>query len=144
MFDYSYVESAGKDSRTVGQTVATFSRAGLSMAEFEMEPMGMLQRIGEAITHKNIRFDTHPDLGHQYQIRSTDVERTREMFTEDLLSYLEGLDAQKKWRLEGMGETLILYRGGKRVKPEELKGFFEEASAVAGSFFGLGSFRLRG
>jgi hypothetical protein len=144
LFDYSYVVNEGQNAKTVGQTVATFSRAGLSMAEFEMEPMGMIQRIGEAITHKNIRFDTHPDLGHLYQIRSPDVARTREMFTEVLLSYLEGLDAHKKWRLEGQGETLIVYRSGRRVKPEGLKEFFEEASTLAGSFFGLGSFRLRG
>jgi hypothetical protein len=144
LFDYSYVVSGGQNARTVGQTVATFARPGVSMAEFEMEPMGMVQRIGEAITHKNIRFDTHPDLGHMYQIRSPEVERTREIFTGDLLTYMEGLDPQKKWRMEGLGETLILYRAGKKVRPTELKEFFEETSAMAGSFFGLGSFRLRG
>jgi hypothetical protein len=143
LFDYSYVVSDGNNAKTVAQTVAAFARPGLAMAEFEIEPMGIVQKIGEALTHKNIRFDTHPDLAHEYQIRSPEVEQTRELFTGDLLTYLEGLDTQKKWRLEGLGETLILYRSGKRVRPEELKGFLEEASVVAGSFFGLGSFRLR-
>jgi hypothetical protein len=42
------------------------------------------------------------------------------------------------------GPISILYRSGKRVKPEELNAFLKEASVVAGSFFGLGSFWLRG
>jgi hypothetical protein len=142
LFDYSYVTGAGRSARTTAQTVAAFARTGVAMAEFELEPIGMMQRIGEALVHKNIRFDTHPDLSRRYQLRSPDVDRTRELFTMGLLSYIEGLDPEKKWRLEGMGETLIVYRAGKRVAPGELRGFLDEASSMAGSFFGLGSFRV--
>ena len=140
VFDYSYVESDGKNARTAAQTVAVFSKRGLTMAEFEMEPIGMMQKIGEALVHKNIRFDSNPDFSHRYQLRSPDADRTREVFTMGLLGYLEGLDEKKKWRLEGVGETLIVYRAGKRVDPAELKGFLDEAGAIAGSFFGLGGF----
>jgi hypothetical protein len=142
LFDYSYVLSDGKNARTTAQTVAAFTKTDVAMAEFELEPIGMMQKIGEALVHKNIRFDSHPDLSRRYQLRSPDVDRTRELFTMGLLSYIEGLDTEKKWRLEGMGETLIVYRAGKRAAPGELRGFLDEASSMAGSFFGLGSFRV--
>jgi hypothetical protein len=54
-----------------------------------------------------------------------------------LLSRLESLDPQKKWRDEGWGDTLILYRAGKRVDPSELRSFLDEAGSLAGSFFSL-------
>jgi hypothetical protein len=50
---------------------------------------------------------------------------------------LGGLDAQKKWRLEGAGQTLIVYRAGKRVKPAELRTFLDVTGALASSFFAL-------
>jgi hypothetical protein len=137
IFDYSFVTSDGKTSHTTAQTVATFSKTRLALPEFELAAAGILQKIGDAITHKNIQFDSHPDFSKRYQLRSPDGDRTRELFTPGLLSHLEGLDPQKKWRLEGMGQTLIVYRSGKRVDPTELRPFLDEAGALATSFFTL-------
>jgi hypothetical protein len=143
LFDYSFVTPDGRSGQTIAQTVAVFTKTGVAMAEFELEPIGIMQKIGEALVHKNIRFDSHPDLSQRYQLRSPDADRTRELFTIGLLSYIEKLDPEKKWRLEGMGETLTVYRSGKRVAPGEMRAFFDEASSIAGSFFGLGSFRVK-
>jgi len=137
LFDYSFQVGAGRESHNYAQTVATFLKRGLVLSEFELEPAGIMQKIGDALVHKNIRFDSHPEFPQRYQLRSPDEEGTRELFTPALLSYLEGLDPKKKWRLEGTGETLILYRAGKRVDPGELRRFFDEAGALAGSFFSL-------
>ena len=63
------------------------------------------------------------------------------MFGAALLSFLESLDPKKKWRLEGTAETLVVYRAGKRVKPEEFRTFLEETSALASSFLSLGGVR---
>lgn len=137
LFDYSFVTSDGKNSRTTAQTVAAFLKTGVTLPEFELAPAGIMQKIGDAIVHKNIRFDSHPDFSQRYQLRSPDQGRTRDLFTPGLLSRLESLDPQKKWRLEGMGPTLIVYRAGKRVDPNELWPFLDEAGSLAGSFFSL-------
>ncbi len=141
LFDYSFVVSSERSSHTTSQTVAAFSKRELLLPEFELEPAGIMKKIGDALLHKGIRFDSHPDFSHRYLLRGAEEERIRELFTPGLLSYLEGLDAQKKWRLEGTGQTLILYRGGKTVDPDELRPFLEDAGPLAVSFFSLASLR---
>lgn len=138
LFDYSYVVGSGRNSHTYAQTVASFIKAGGALPEFEMEPKGILGKIGDALLHKNINFESHPEFSRRYQLRSPEQDRTRALFTPALLSFLESLDPKKNWSLEGLGETLIIYRSGKRTKPEELRTFLEETTTLGGSFLRLG------
>lgn len=133
--DYQYVTGGGRSSQTHFQTVAGFTKSGAVMPEFELQPEGVLQKIGDAFVHKDIDFDTHPEFSRRMQLRSPEEQKTRELFSSGLLSYLEGLDPAKKWRIEGTGNTLLLYRGGKRVKPGEVKSFLAETSTIASQFF---------
>jgi len=139
VFDYSYVVSDGRNSRTCAQTVASFSNTGLQLPEFQMGAKGLLQKFGDALFHTNINFDSHADFSRRYQVRSPTKEKTRELFTGSLLSFLEGLDPKQEWRLEGSEETLIVYRAGKRVKPEDLRVFLDETARLASSFLSLGN-----
>lgn len=141
LFDYQYVTGGGRSSQTHFQTVASFTKSGVVMPEFELQPEGVLQKIGDAFVHKDIDFDSHPEFSRRMQLRSPDEAKTRELFSPGLLSYLEGLDPAKKWRMEGIGSTLLLYRGGKRVKPAEFKAFLAEASTIASQFFGFAGAR---
>jgi hypothetical protein len=139
LFDYSYVVSDGRNSRTCAQTVASFSKTGVQLPEFQIGPKELLQKFGDALFHTNINFDSRADFSRRYQIRSPTQEKTRELFTGSLLSFLEGLDAKQEWRLEGSEETLIVYRAGKRVKPEDLRVFLDETARLASSFLSLGN-----
>lgn len=133
LFDYSYVVSDGRNSRTRAQTVASFSKTGMQLPEFQMGPKGLLQKFGDALFHANINFDSHADFSRRYQVRS---------FTQEKLvscSLAEGLDPKQEWRLEGSEETLIVYRAGKRVKPEDLRVFLDETARLASSFLRLGN-----
>jgi hypothetical protein len=133
LFDYSYVVSDGRNSRTCAQTVASFSKTGMQLPEFQMGPKGLLQKFGDALFHANINFDSHADFSRRYQVRS---------FTQEKLvscSLAEGLDPKQEWRLEGSEETLIVYRAGKRVKPEDLRVFLDETARLASSFLSLGN-----
>jgi hypothetical protein len=139
LFDYSYVVSDGRNSRTCAQTVASFSKTGVQLPEFQMGPKGLLQKFGDALFHTNINFDSHADFSRRYQVRSPTQEKTRELFTGSLVSFLEGLDPKQEWRLEGSEETLIVYRAGQRVKPEDLRVFLDETARLASSFLSLGN-----
>jgi hypothetical protein len=49
-----------------------------------------------------------------------------------------------KWHVEGCGPTLVIYRLGKIVKPDEFAAFVENTAAIAKAFFtfsGLKTFR---
>jgi hypothetical protein len=137
LFDYSYVTGGGTESSTTAQTVASFRTAGVALPQFELAPAGLMAKIGNALVHNNIRFDADPEFSKRYQLTSGDEPGTRALFTPALLSFFKGLDPQAKWRFAGLGQTLIVYRSGKRIKPADLKAFFAETSVLAGSFFSL-------
>ena len=139
LFDYMYTVGGGKSSRIYGQTVAAYCKNGLHLASFNLQPQGLMHKLWDAVVHKDIIFDSNPNFAQRYVLRSPETERTRTVFTPALLSFLESLNTQKKWQIEGMGDTLIIYRGGKKAKPAECKVFLEETSALAGQFFSLGN-----
>lgn len=137
LFDYSFAEGAAGSSTSLQQTVAAYSKTGLTLPEFELAPFDIAQKIDSALGNKGLRFDSHPEFSKRYQLQAADEAATRALFTPALLSYLEGLDSPKKWRLEGMGETVTVYRLRKRVNPADLRNFLDETKAIADSFFAL-------
>jgi hypothetical protein len=137
LFDYSYVVSDGRNAKTHAQSVAAFSKNGVQIPEFGMGPKGILGKITDVLSHKNINFESNPDFTRRYQVRAPEQERTRELFTPALLAFLESLDPKKSWSIEGEGHTIIVFRANKSVKPEELPTFVEESRSVASSFFSL-------
>jgi hypothetical protein len=139
LFDYSYMTGGGGEARNNEQTCAAFLKTGADLPTFDLAPVGIMQKVGDALGQKGIRFDAYPEFSQRYHLGTTDESKTRDLFKPPLLALLNGLDAQKKWRLEGAGQTLIVYRAGKRVKPAELRAFLDEAGALASSFFGLAS-----
>jgi hypothetical protein len=135
LFDYSFTVGHGRGQRTYKQTVAAFSNKGAFLPQFALRTKGILQKIGNAFVHKDINFDSHPEFSRCYQLRGPDERQIRSVFTPQLLSFLEQVDRKKKWQLEGANDTLIVYRGGKRVKPADFRRCLEETSLIATSFF---------
>ena len=95
----------------------------------------------DRIVHKNIQFQSNPDFSTRFRLRSPEEEKIRELFTPGMLSFLEGLDPNVKWHLEGCGLTLYIYRLEDLVKPEEFPQFVEETTAMAETFFSLSGLR---
>jgi hypothetical protein len=56
LFDYSYVVSDGRNSRTRAQTVASFSKTGMQLPEFQMGPKGLLQKIWRRALSREYQF----------------------------------------------------------------------------------------
>jgi hypothetical protein len=137
VFDYFYQTGAGSEAHNTEQTCAAFLKSGANLPTFDLAPVGIMQKVGGALGQKGISFDAHPEFSQRYRLGTTDESRTRELFKPPVLALLGGLDAQKKWRLEGAGQTLIVYRAGKRVKPAELRTFLDVTGALASSFFAL-------
>ncbi len=134
VFDYSFRTGGGKNSHTWNQTVAAFSQ-DLWLPLFQMRPENFLDRIGDAFTHKDIDFDSHPEFSKRYLLRGTDPDKIRELFTPALLTFLEKLTPSKKWHMEGVGLTLMFYRYDATVSAEEIRSFLDETSLIAKTFF---------
>ena len=133
VFDYSFVTGGGKSSHTWKQTVAAYA-TNLAFPLFEMRPEGLLDRIGDAFTHKDIDFDSHPDFSRRYLLRGNDPEKIRGLFSPALLTFCEELPQDAKWHIEGCGETIIFYRLDNTVGPQLLKDFLDQTARFAKSF----------
>jgi hypothetical protein len=96
-----------------------------------------MRELGEAIVHKDIYIVSPPGFSSRFQLRSSEEENVRALPTSGLLSYLEGLDPNRKCHVEGCGLTLVIYRLGNIVKSEKSAPFVEETTRIAKAFFTL-------
>lgn len=135
LFDYAYTIGSGKNSQTYRQSVASFSKDGASLPDFALRPANVLDKAWDAVAHKNIHFESAPEFARRYVLRGALPERVQELFTPGLISFAEGLDARKKWHIEGAADTLVVYRLSKKVAPEKLREFLDETSAIGSGFF---------
>jgi hypothetical protein len=139
VFDYSYTVGWGRYSRVYNQTVAAYRKNDAALPSFSLYPQGLVHKIWEAMVHKDVAFHSQLDFFRRYYVRSLEKERVNILFTPALLTFLEGFDKKKKWRVEGLSDTLIIYRSGKKSKPEDVRSFLEGTSSLASQFFNLGN-----
>ncbi len=130
VFDYTY--RMGKS--TVTQTLACFSDKAL-FPPFALKPEGIFDRLGDALVHNDIDFDSHPAFSRRYALKSPDEAGTRRLFTPSLLSYMEQIPSERTWNIETSGTNLFVYRAGKTVSPADLSTFFHETSTIAAALF---------
>ncbi len=141
LFDYAFTVGGGRYSRTYKQTVFVCVKAGAHMPLFKLWPKDLSHKLWNAVVHKDILFDSHAEFSNRYQLSGPDDMRIRGLFTPGLLSYLEPLDKNMKWRIEGNEETLLIYRSAKKIKPGDFRSFLEETSGIAAQFLSMGNWR---
>ena len=136
IFDYTLqVKDVDGRYRNVVQTVVAFMKADCALPGFELSPAGVMQKLGDVIARNNIAFESFPDFSRRYQLHSLDEAGTRELFGPALLAEVSGIDPKNNWRIEGAGDTLIVYRTGKRVDPVQMRSFLDDTAALAPAFF---------
>jgi len=134
LFDYSFTVGGGRNQQTYTQTVATFSKDDASLPYFELRPANLFDKAWDAVTHKNIHFDTDSEFARRYVLQGALPEKVRELFTRGLVSFVDGLDSQQKWHIEGAGRTLVIYRAKKKEPVEQMRTFLEQTTAIAAPF----------
>lgn len=130
VFDYTY--PMGKS--TVTQTVACFSQ-NVQLPPFALKPEGIFDRLGDAILHDDIDFNSHPDFSKRYVLKSPDEVNTRRLFTPSLLSRIEQIPSETRWNMETSGANLFVYRSGRSVSPADLPIFLHQTSSIATMVF---------
>ena len=127
LFDYSYTTGGGRSQTTHRQTVAAFRLADATLPEFELRPENVFHKIGSAFGYEDIDFQQHPSFSSRYLLRGAEEEAIRRAFNEEVVAYLE---QSRGLCVEVVANWLIAYRSGRRVKPNLLGGFLEEAFTV--------------
>jgi hypothetical protein len=137
LFDYTYRQGSGRDSRNCTQTVAAFQKTDASIPHFDLWPRGTFDKIKDAFVHENVQFESHPGFSEQCEVHSPVQEDLKRAFSPNMLSFLERLNSAAKWEIEGVGDTLIIYEPAETVDPAGLRSFLDETSSIANTFFGL-------
>jgi hypothetical protein len=129
IFDYQFTTGSGKNQRTTKQTVASLSSSQLSCPEFSMRPEGIFDRVGGLLGFQDIDFDSHPDFSKSFVLKGPNEERIRAFFQPPVLEFFE---TQAGISVEGIGDSICLYRTGKTVSPEEIKDLLADTYRVFG------------
>jgi hypothetical protein len=130
VFDYTY----GNGKSSVSLTLTCFSLNG-DLPAFQLRPESIFDKIGDAITHTDIDFDSHPEFSRRYHLRAEDETRIRVLFSPTLVTYFEQIPPDRKWAVEASGPSLIIYRHRWPAKAEEVSPLLDEASAIARTIF---------
>jgi hypothetical protein len=129
VFDYQYTVGAGQHQSTVVQTVAHVRSPRLALPPFSLSPENILHKIGGALGYHDIDFDSSPEFSKKYLLRSKQAEaRVRDLFTPSLRAFFE---QRTPITVEGHEHEVLVYNSGRRVKPEDLPAFVEDAQAIA-------------
>jgi hypothetical protein len=127
IFDYRYTTGGGQHSHVWNQTVASFQSAELNLPSFSLRPENIFHRLGQLFGYQDINFDEAPGFSRSYLLRGNDETAIRGLFRPEMLSYFE---SNPGLSVEANRDCLIYYRPSKRTKPEEIRGFLEEAFRV--------------
>ena len=121
---------AGRTGHT--DTIASFTQ-GIALPQFALEQQDALNKIGDAILHRQIDFPSDPGFSERFCLVGADQGRVRELFATDMREFLRSIEPD--WRIEASGHTLVMYQAGYTVKPEEFADFVDVTVEMAKNFF---------
>ncbi len=127
IFDYRYTISTGNSARVVRQTVFFVQSRKLGLPSFFMRPEHIFHRLGEYLGMQDIDFVEHPSFSRNYLLQGDDEDYIRASVNEPFLRFFS---IEKNWYLEGVNYYLIFYRRGKRLKPDQIKSFFNKGLEI--------------
>lgn len=132
-FDFSV--SAGRSSYV--QTVAAFSQE-IWLPLFHLVPRTPVDWLTGTAFDKQIHFNSYPEFAKSFRVLSDDIEdRVKSIFTPELIRYLSERDPYTFCQIAGAGQSIFVFRRGKRVKVPEYPGFVEQSTDIASNFFGF-------
>ena len=131
LLDYSYTVGSGKSKQTVVQTVIRMQSPLLQLPAFVMKPESVFAKMGKILGFTDINFPDAPQFSKMYLLRGHDEAAIRQIFGPAIIQYCE---QHPKISIEGVGDRLLVYREGRRVKLDNFDNFIEEGKAIAALF----------
>lgn len=139
VFGYAYSVGSGRNQTRHRQTVAAFHLSkGLggsspALPRFELRPERLFDRIRGLVGRRDVDFDDDPEFSRRNHLAGPDENALRALFARTLRQHFL---AHPGWCVEGEGAWLIAYRHRKRVAPDDLVSFLEEARRIRSLFAG--------
>jgi hypothetical protein len=127
VFDFSYESGAGESSSLNSQTVLVERVPGLYLPAFQLSPEGLGHKLVSLFGYQDIDFPEDPDFSARCLLRGQNEEAIRRVFSSSVRSWLK---ERKGWSVEGEGEWIAIFKNDKRVEPNGLATFIQEAGQI--------------
>ena len=124
VFDYTYIISTGKTTRTISQTVFFANDKNWYLPNFILKPESWWHKIIQFFGAKDIDIPENPEFSDAFWLdgKKNMEDLIRQKFTPEVQSFLL---ERPPVHLEGNNYYLLAYKPGFLVKPEAIKPFFE-------------------
>jgi hypothetical protein len=120
IFDYDYTTGHGKGTVRWHTTVLSIGLGDAAIPQFLLRKKMINDRIMSWFRNKDVEIQGYPGFSGRYVLRGDDIAAIGALFTEPVMDFFDrnpGLSA------EGCEHALVLYRLGRRVKPEAIGEF---------------------
>jgi carbonic anhydrase len=131
LFDYRYVTGHGKNRRVHRRTVAAYPQAARNLPLFELRPERVFEKVLTMFGYQDIDLPEYPEFSGRYLLRGRDEDAIRALFNSKRIAVLEGI---KNVGVEGEGSCLVVYRHRRRVPPDQLPMFLDQARMIRDAF----------
>ena len=130
--DFNITVGSDSRKRKQYQTYVVIHSGKLTSPNFCLQPESALFRMAEGLLNRltgsvDIDFPTHPDFSDNYFLKGSNEDAVREFFTPRVLEYFQ---AHHGLSVEVFNGTLVFFRLGELVKPEEIKALIDNAIEV--------------
>lgn len=133
VFRYTVVVHYGHGATASIWRVAAF-QTGEPLPVFQMRPQSWSTRLKHRLAHRDIVFDTHPEVMRRFYVTAPKQDAVRALFDGQVLSQLTAVPASK-FTVEASGRWLLVYcRTRWILKTETIPQFLEQADALARIF----------
>ena len=130
--DFNITVGSDSRKRKQYQTYVVIHSGKLTSPNFCLQPECALFRMAEGLLNRltgsvDIDFPTHPDFSDNYFLKGSNEDAVREFFTPRVLEYFQ---AHHGLSVEVFNGTLVFFRLGELVKPDDIKALIDNAMEV--------------
>ena len=130
--DFNITVGSDSRKRKQYQTYVVIHSGKLTSPNFCLQPESALFRMAEGLLNRltgsvDIDFPTHPDFSDNYFLKGSNEDAVREFFTPRVLEYFQ---ANHGLSVEVFNGTLVFFRLGELVKPDDIKALIDNAMEV--------------
>ncbi len=132
VFDLRYdVNSGGEEgTSSTWRTVAAFSFPNGDFPSFTITRSGFLARRAA----DKVEIAGNPEFSERFVVNGKNKEAIQTLLNAGVVQSLVSARASDNLVVEGAGTWLVLYRKGRRIRPQQWKEFLDETSLIAAGF----------
>ena len=130
--DFNIMVGSGSKKRKQYQTYVVIHSGKLIAPNFCLQPECALFRMAEGLLNRvtgsfDIDFSTHPPFSENYFLKGSDEDAVRNFFNPRILEFFQ---THHGLSVEIFNGTLVFFRLGERVKPDDIQALINDAMEV--------------